>query len=68
MSDDPKDVIEFAIRSAFDSYPKEDDPNWKPGLDQAEGMRAPGFGRNRRIISTAGLTRSKARYRPSACK
>ena len=32
---------------------------------QAEGMRAPGFGRNRRIISTAGLTRSKARYRPA---
>jgi hypothetical protein len=29
MSDDPKDVIEFAIRSAFDSYPKEDDPDWK---------------------------------------
>jgi hypothetical protein len=26
MSDDPKDVIEAAIRSAFDSYPKEDDP------------------------------------------
>jgi hypothetical protein len=31
MSDDPKDVIEFAIRSTFDSYPKEDDPDWKPG-------------------------------------
>jgi hypothetical protein len=29
MSDDPKDVIEFAIRSAFLNYPKEDDPNWK---------------------------------------
>ena len=29
MSDDPKDVIEFAIRSAFDSYPKEDDPDWR---------------------------------------
>jgi hypothetical protein len=29
MSDDPKDVIEAAIRSAFDSYPKEDDPDWK---------------------------------------
>jgi hypothetical protein len=25
MWDDPKDVIEFAIRSAFHSYPKEDD-------------------------------------------
>jgi hypothetical protein len=22
-------VIEFAIRSAFDSYPKEDDPDWR---------------------------------------
>ena len=29
MSDDPKDVIEFAIRSAFLCYPKEDDPDWK---------------------------------------
>ena len=29
MSDDPKDVIEFAIRSAFVSYPKEDDPDWR---------------------------------------
>ena len=27
MPDDPKDVIEFAIRSAFISYPKEDDPD-----------------------------------------
>jgi hypothetical protein len=26
MPDDPKEVIEFAIRSAFVSYPKEDDP------------------------------------------
>jgi len=29
MSDDPKDVIEAAIRMAFDSYPKEDDPDWR---------------------------------------
>ena len=29
MWDDPKDVIEFAIRSAFHSYPKEDDPEWR---------------------------------------
>jgi hypothetical protein len=29
MSDDPKDVIEFAIRSAFVGYPKEDDPDWR---------------------------------------
>jgi hypothetical protein len=29
MSDDPKDIIEAAIRSAFDSYPKEDDPDWR---------------------------------------
>jgi hypothetical protein len=29
MSDDPKNVIEFAIRSAFDSYPNEDDPDWR---------------------------------------
>ena len=29
MFDDPKDVIEFAIRSAFLNYPKEDDPNWR---------------------------------------
>jgi hypothetical protein len=29
MSDDPKDVIEFAIRSAFLCYPKEDDPDWR---------------------------------------
>ena len=29
MSDDPKDTIEFAIRSAFDSYPKEDDLDWR---------------------------------------
>jgi len=28
MSDDPKEVIETAIRSAFVSYPKEDDPDW----------------------------------------
>ena len=29
MSNDPKDVIEAAIRSAFDSYPKEDDPDYR---------------------------------------
>ena len=29
MSDNPMDVIEAAIRSAFTSYPKEDDPDWR---------------------------------------
>jgi hypothetical protein len=29
MSNDPQDVIEFAIRSAFVGYPKEDDPDWR---------------------------------------
>jgi|SRR6516162_9192143 hypothetical protein len=29
MSDDPADVINAAIRSAFVSYPKEDDPDWR---------------------------------------
>ena len=29
MSDDAKDVIEFAIRSAFVCYPREDDPDWR---------------------------------------
>jgi hypothetical protein len=29
MSVDPKEVIEAAIRSAFVSYPKEDDPDWR---------------------------------------
>jgi hypothetical protein len=29
MPDDPKDVTEFAIRSAFVSYPKDDDPDWR---------------------------------------
>lgn len=29
MPDDPKEVIEFAIRSAFVSYPKEDEPDWR---------------------------------------
>ncbi len=29
MSDDPKDTIESAIRSAFVGYPKEDDPDWR---------------------------------------
>jgi len=29
MPDDPKDTIEFAIRSAFVSYPKDDDPDWR---------------------------------------
>jgi hypothetical protein len=29
MSDDPKDAIEFAIRSAFDNYPKQNDPDWR---------------------------------------
>ena len=29
MSDDPVDVIQAAIRSAFVSYPKEDDPDWR---------------------------------------
>ena len=28
MSDDPRDVIYSAIRSAFVKYPKEDDPTW----------------------------------------
>jgi len=27
MPDNPKDVVEAAIRSAFVSYPKEDDPD-----------------------------------------
>ena len=26
---DPADIIAAAIRSAFDSYPKEDDPDWR---------------------------------------
>ena len=30
MPDDPKGVIELAIRSAFVSYPKEDEPDWRP--------------------------------------
>lgn len=29
MPDDPNDVVEAAIRSAFVSYPKEDDPDWR---------------------------------------
>jgi hypothetical protein len=29
MSDHPADVIKAAIRSAFVSYPKEDDPDWR---------------------------------------
>jgi hypothetical protein len=29
MADDPIDVIEAAIRSAFVAYPKEDDPDWR---------------------------------------
>jgi len=29
MSDNATDVIETAIRSAFTSYPKEDDPDWR---------------------------------------
>ena len=29
MSDDPQDVIELAIRSAFVGYPNEDDPDWR---------------------------------------
>ena len=29
MSDDSKDVVEAAIRSAFDNYPREDDPDWR---------------------------------------
>jgi hypothetical protein len=29
MSDDPKDVVEAAIRSAFVSYPREDEPDWR---------------------------------------
>jgi hypothetical protein len=29
MSDNPIDVIEAAIRSAFTNYPKEDDPDWR---------------------------------------
>ena len=29
MSDDARDVIEFAIRSAFVGYPREDDPDWR---------------------------------------
>jgi hypothetical protein len=29
MLDNATDVIETAIRSAFTSYPKEDDPDWR---------------------------------------
>jgi hypothetical protein len=29
MADDPKNVVEAAIRSAFDSYPNEGDPEWR---------------------------------------
>ena len=51
MPDDPKDTIEFAIRSAFISYPKEDDPDWKPALDHREGMRIFGDGHHTGIAS-----------------
>jgi hypothetical protein len=29
MSNDPEDVVQAAIRSAFVSYPREDDPDWR---------------------------------------
>jgi hypothetical protein len=29
MSDDPREVVEAAIRSAFVSYPRDDDPDWR---------------------------------------
>jgi hypothetical protein len=29
MPDDPTDVISAAIRSAFVTYPREDDPDWR---------------------------------------
>jgi hypothetical protein len=29
MPDDPTEVIQAAIRSAFDMYPREDDPDWR---------------------------------------
>jgi hypothetical protein len=29
MPNDPTDVIQAAIRSAFVAYPKEDDPDWR---------------------------------------
>jgi hypothetical protein len=29
MSEGPIDVIEAAIRAAFTTYPKEDDPDWR---------------------------------------
>lgn len=32
MPDDTQDVIECAIRSAFVSYPEEDEPDWRSPL------------------------------------
>ena len=29
MPDDPAAIISAAIRSAFDTYPREDDPDWR---------------------------------------
>jgi hypothetical protein len=29
MSDNPMDIIEAALRSAFVAYPREDDPDWR---------------------------------------
>jgi hypothetical protein len=50
MSDDPKDVIEFAIRSAFLNYPKEDDPNWRsPHWIEPKECAHFGNGRHTRI-------------------
>ena len=45
LSDNPKDVIDAAIRSAFTSYPKEDDPDWRsPHWINARRVRAFGAG------------------------
>jgi len=49
MSDDPKDVIEFAIRSAFLYYPKEDDPDWRSPHWIKPKECAFGHGRDTRI-------------------
>jgi hypothetical protein len=52
MTDAAADAIMAAIHSAFESYPKEGDPDWrKPQLDHAGGMRASDQSNNTRVGS-----------------
>jgi hypothetical protein len=68
MSDDPKDVVEAAIRSAFVSYPREDEPDWRsPHWIRPEECAHLAKVVIRQLETKGFQIVKKATWRPSTC-